>query len=114
MGDRANKVAEMVAEELAAEQARANGAPTSPPLAGLVRELGVEVDTMKEAAVITPSAKWRATREHVVKGHDPRREDTEPPPPDTPEEEPAPAADPITARPPASWDPAKGSGGTGP
>lgn len=99
----------MVAAELALEQQRAQESPSTPPLETLAHDVEVESDRIAPAEV-APSAKWRATKEQVVKGRDPRRDDSEPPSPETPVAETTSAT--ITLPPPASWDPMKIGGGS--
>ena len=62
----------MVAAELALQQERDAGSPSSPPET-LAHDVEVEIDRVPGAEP-NPSAKWRATREQVVKGRDPRRD----------------------------------------
>ncbi len=79
MGDRQDKVAAMMAEELMLAEARANGTPSVPPVATLARELNVKVDAFREKAA--PVRRSSKMREVVVRSRDPRRESTNPPPP---------------------------------
>ena len=77
MGDKRQSIVDMVEAELLEEQQRANERPTKPPQEAFARV------TIGDAAAIAPVKKERRRRiiEQVAVRHDPRRDETDPPPP---------------------------------
>jgi hypothetical protein len=102
MGEKRPSVVDMIEAELLEEQQRANQRPTSPP-----KELFARVAIGDDAAIAPTAKKERPRRviEQVTLRHDPRRDETDPPPPPS-------ASDPhrsVTKPPPPGY----GSGETG-
>ena len=124
MGTGPNKVADMIAQELLAEQAGDDKATVPPP--GREDGLAITIKVREKTPLMVPLSPPRAARvrEEVVRTQDSRREQTEPPPPprapsdgvmelvtdsELEEDDVTPTKAPsdltATVRPPPDWDP---------